>query len=188
MLVNFYDESKADAVVQSFVDSLPCAPSATQVPPSEVCTRYWTAIWKTQTAERRNAFRDAGNKVRNHKKGVTKDLQPSDKPDIRDWDCDDMVAHMGKLGNICVDTGMSLAVVKLSCDRIWDDSRYNCQDTAPLWTPLNTAETAEPLFATQELFKKHCQESAMSGHHIQQLVKILRVPLKRLRDFHMTQL
>lgn len=99
-----------------------------------------------------------------------------------------MLNHFRQFCNICVITGIPLGVIGLSCDRIWNDGRYNKEETVPMWNRLNFAKEAQPYFASKSSFDEYCKTNRNSGHLIEQLVQILRAPITRLRTFQMSKI
>ena len=69
---------------------------------------------------------------------------------------------------------------------MWN-GRYNKDDTVPLWDCINYAEEAHQAFATKDSFEKHCDESGLNGHPIENMVEMLLVPVKRLRSYQICQ-
>lgn len=149
---------------------------------SKTSLKRWTTAWKSQETSAREKFRDGCREAKNRKNGSSKHLKPSELEDIREWSLDEMLEHMRRLGNVCVVTGIRLGDIQLHCDRMWDDGKYNSEETAPMWDRINYAKVALPAFKTKAEFEAYCEVQNITGHPIRKLVEILRTPLKRVRQ------
>ncbi len=87
-------------------------------------------------------------------------------------------------GDRCVLTWIPLALIQLSCDRVFG-GRYNEQETMPIWERLNDAKEAAPfVFESQEAFDKYCLENQVPGDHpLLQYWYINSQPTERLVNF-----